>query len=446
MAIPLDRLPPQNLEAEQSVLGAMLIERDAILRAMDVLEPEAFYRDAHRRVFEAITALTERSEPVDIITVTEELRRRSKLEEVGGVAALTSLANAVPTAANVEYYARIVEEKAVLRRLIHAASEIARRVYDGQDETDQILDQAERLIFSVAEKRRVRSYVPLRSVLIEAWDQMEKLHDLKGQVTGVPTGFEDLDSLTSGLHPSELVILAARPSQGKTALSLNVAVHAAMRKKVPVAVFSLEMSREQLAQRMLCSVARVNGHRLRTGMLQDDDWPRLAQALGRLSEAPIYIDDTPNISLMELRAKARRMRAEHQIGLVIVDYLQLMHTRGRAENRQQEISEVSRSLKALARELQVPVMALSQLSRAVEKRDDKRPQLSDLRESGSIEQDADVVAFIHYPPDEGNGEGNPVVELIVAKQRNGPTGSVRLVFLKDTGNFGKLDTRYQVAQ
>lgn len=441
MAMPIDKLPPQNLEAEQSVLGAMLIERDAILRAMDILEPDCFYRDAHRKIFEAIVSLMERSEAVDIITVTEELRRRGTLEDVGGVAALSHLANVVPTAANVEYYARIVEEKAVLRKLIHAASEIARQVYQGEDDVDDIMDKAENLIFNVAQRRRVRSYVALRDVLIDAYEQIESLYANKGQITGVPTGFIEFDDMTSGLHESELIIIAARPSQGKTALCLNIACHAAVRRKVPTAIFSLEMSREQLAQRMLCAEAGVNGHRLRTGTLTEDDWKRLSRALGWLSQAPMFIDDTPNISLMELRAKARRMKAEHDIGLIIVDYLQLMHTRGRAESRQQEISEISRSLKALARELQVPVLALSQLSRAVEQRQDKRPQLSDLRESGSIEQDADVVGFIYHNPE---AEDN-VIELIVAKQRNGPTGSVPLVFLKDIGKFVNLERRLQPA-
>lgn len=440
MVMPIDRLPPQSLEAEQSVLGSMLIEKDAILRATDILEPASFYRDAHRKIFEAIVRLSERSEAVDIITVTEELRRRGELEDVGGIATITSLANMVPTAANVDHYARIVEEKAVLRRLIEAASEIARRAYAGEEEVDELLDRAEHMIFAVAQRRRVRGYVPLREVLIDTYEHIGYLYANKGSITGIPTGFTELDEMTSGLHPSELIIVAARPSQGKTALCLNIACHAAVRKKVPVAIFSLEMSRGQLAQRMLCAEAHVNGHRLRTGLLTDDDWSRLARALGRLSDAPIFIDDTPNIPLMELRAKARRMKAEHDIGLVIIDYLQLMQGRGRPESRQQEISEVSRSLKSLARELQVPVLALSQLSRAVEQRQDKRPLLSDLRESGSIEQDADLVAFIYHNPE---GQDPNVVELIVAKQRNGPTGSVQLVFLKDVGKFVNLEKRLQ---
>lgn len=443
MSLLLERVPPQSVEAEMSVLGSMLIEREALLRAVELLTPESFYREAHRRIFDAMCALSERGEAVDLITVTEELRRRGDLEDVGGVAYLTSLANAVPTAANVEYYARIVEEKALLRRLIAAASEIARQAYDAQDEADQILDRAENIIFEVAQRRRVQGYTPLKEVLIAAYEHIERLLATRGKITGVPTGFADLDALTSGLHPSELVILAARPSQGKTAFCLNVACHAAVRHGIGVGIFSLEMSKEQLGLRMLCSEAHINSQRLRTGSLAEDDWPRLSRALSRLAEAPVFIDDTANISLLELRAKARRLKAEHNVGLIIVDYLQLIQARSRPENRQQEVSEISRSLKALARELEVPILALSQLSRAVEQRQDKRPVLSDLRESGSLEQDADVVAFLYHGPDGGQGPENNVVELIVAKQRNGPTGSIQLVFLKEVGKFVNLEKRLQ---
>lgn len=437
-----DRLPPQNLEAEQSVLGAMLIEPEAVPAVMEIIQADSFYRDVHRRIFEAMVYLYDRSEPVDIITVTEELRRRGQLEEVGGVSYITSLANAVPTAANVEYYARIVEEKAVLRRLLQAAGEITRRVYEDEEEVEKLLDRAENLIFEVAHRRTKRTYVHINEILLETYEQIEFLYTHKGGVTGVPTGFIEFDEMTSGLQPSELIILAARPSQGKTALCLNIACHAAIRKKVPVGIFSLEMSREQLAQRMLCAEANVNSHRLRCGMLTDDDWSRLAKGLGRLSEAPIYIDDTPDLALMELRARARRMKAEHRIGLIIIDYLQLMHSRGRFESRQQEISEISRSLKSLARELEVPVLALSQLSRAVEQRQDRRPQLSDLRESGAIEQDADLVGFIYHNPETAQDN---IIELIIAKQRNGPVGSVQLLFLKDIGKFVNLERRLQSA-
>ncbi len=439
MDLPVERVPPQSLEAEQAVLGSMLIEREAIYRAAEILEPAAFYRDAHRLIFEAIIALTERSEAVDVVTVSEELRRRNQLETVGGVGYLTTLANLVPTTANVEHYARIVADKAVLRRLINTASEIARRAFEGQEDVDELLDGAERLIFRIAQGYRFRGYVPLKDVLVETYDRLEQLYTHKGQLTGLPTGFSDLDRLTSGLHPSELFIVAARPAQGKTAFCLNIACHVAVRRKVPVGVFSLEMSRDTLALRMLAAEARVDGQRLRSGEMSDEEWKRLIRAFGRLSEAPILIDDTPNIPLLELRGKARRMKAEHNVGLLIIDYLQLIQGRARSENRQQEISEISRSLKALARELQIPVIALSQLSRAVEQRQDKRPMLSDLRESGSLEQDADLVAFIYHNPD--NGADN-VVELILAKHRNGPTGSIKLCFLKEIGLFGSLDKRF----
>lgn len=442
MALPIDRLPPQNIEAEQSVLGSMLIEREAIVRVVEFLDEDAFYRDVHRKIFEAMLYLFEHSEAVDIVTVTEELRRRGHLDEAGGIAYLTSLANQVPTAANVEYYARIVEAKGALRRLIQASGEVARQAFEGQDDLEEILDRAENLIFAVAQRRRLRGYVPLRQVLVETYERLEHLYANQGQITGVPTGFRDLDRITSGLHPSDLLILAARPAQGKTALCLNIACNAAVRKKIGVGIFSLEMSREQVAMRMLCAEAKVDGHRLRNGTLTDDEWSRLTRVLARLSEAPILIDDTPNITLMEIRAKARRMKTEQGIGLLIVDYLQLIHGRHRTENRQQEISEISRSLKALAREIQVPIIALSQLSRAVEQRQDKRPMLSDLRESGSLEQDADLVAFIYHNPE---AQEQNVIELIIAKHRNGPTGSVNLLFLKESGVFGSLEKRFQQA-
>lgn len=443
MTVPIDRLPPQNIEAEQAVLGAMLIERDAILRALEFLNGEDFYRELHGKIFDAAVSLFEHSEAVDIVTVTEELRRRGHLDEVGGIPYLTSLANLVPTAANVEHYARIVETKAALRRLIQASGEVARQAYDGQEDVDDVLDRAENLIFAVAQRRRLRGYVPLRQVLMETYERLEDLYAHQGQITGVPTGFNDLDKLTSGFSPSDLIILAARPAQGKTALCLNIACNVALRKKIGVGIFSLEMSREQVAMRMLCAEAKLDGHRLRNVTLTDDEWGRLTRALARLSEAPILVDDTPNISVMELRAKARRMKTEHGIGLLVVDYLQLIHGRNRAENRQQEISEISRSLKALAREIQVPVIALSQLSRAVEQRQDKRPMLSDLRESGSLEQDADLVAFIYHNPEAG-AETN-VIELIIAKHRNGPIGSINLLFLKESGVFGSLEKRFQPA-
>lgn len=437
----MERLPPQNLDAEQSLLGSMLLSREAVYEAVEILDQSAFYRTAHSRIFEAIVHLVEAGEGADIVTVAEELRRRGQLEETGGVDYLTQLANAVPSAANAAYYARIVEDKAVLRRLIHAAAEITQKAYEGADEVADLLDEAERLFFLIGQGRRIQGYSALKDVLVETFDRIQYLQSHKGEVIGVPSGFRDLDNMTTGFHPSELIILAARPSQGKTALSLNMAVHAATHG-VPVGIFSLEMSRDQLAQRLLSSHSHVDSHRLRTGHLTEEDWQRISRGLVTLSEAPIYIDDTPNLSVMELRSRARRMKAEHDIQFLVVDYLQLMHTRGRAESRQQEISEISRSLKALARELEVPVLALSQLSRAVEQRTDRRPQLSDLRESGAIEQDADMVAFIYHNPDTQDAN---IVELVLAKQRNGPTGSVQLVFLKQFGKFVNLDRQHREA-
>lgn len=432
----MDRVPPQNIEAEQSVLGSMLLDRNALIAATEILEAGAFYHDSHRVIFQAMIDLYNRAEPVDTVTLCEELRSHHQLEGVGGASYIAELSNAVPTAANVEYYARIVHEKSVLRRMLEASATIAKEVYDSEDEVDVLLDRAEKAIFDIAERRGEKQYAGLRDILVETFEHIEMLHSQKGEVVGVPTGFKDLDRMTSGFHPAELIILAARPSQGKTTLCLNIAMHAALEAKVPVALFSLEMAKVQLAQRLLCAEANVNAHRLRTGYLRDEDWPRLSRAFGRLSEAPIYIDDSPNLSIMEVRARARRMKSEHDIGLVVIDYLQLMHVKGRAENRQQEISEISRGLKALARELNAPVLALSQLNRQVEQRQDHRPQLSDLRESGAIEQDADLVSFIYHNPER---ENDSLVDIVVAKQRNGPTGSVQLVFLKEIGRFVNLD-------
>jgi len=442
MAATLERMPPQNLEAEQSVLGSMLIEDNAILRAAELLRPDDFYREAHRHIFEAILYLNEKGEAVDLVTVSDRLRQVGLLEPSGGLSYITNLTTIVPTAANVEYYARIVEEKAVLRNLIRAATEIVAKGYAGKEEVEVILDEAEQLIFQVSQRREYQGYVSIRDILEETFERIEYLYAHKGGVTGVPTGFTDLDRLTSGLQPSDLIVIAARPSMGKTMFCLNMARNAAVHHKIAVALFSLEMAKEQLVQRLLCLEAGVDGHRLRTGFLADSDWPKLSTALGQLSEAPIFIDDTPAQSVMEVRAKSRRLKAECNLGLVVVDYLQLMHVRGRSESRQQEISEISRSLKSMARELKVPVVAASQLSRAVEARNDKRPLLSDLRESGAIEQDADVVAFIYrdsyYNKDSDKGN---IAEIIVAKQRNGPTETVELVFLKESGRFMDLERR-----
>ena len=371
----LERVPPQNLDAERSALGAMFLDKEAIYRAMEILRPDDFYKDAHRHIYQTVLDLANKGEPVDLVTVTEALRQSKRLDEVGGVAYLTELANAVPTAAHIDHYARIIEEKSLLRQLIHAAGEIMAASYEAREEVEEILDEAERKIFSVANRRSGRTISSLKQILIEAFEQIEYLYENKGAVTGVPTGFADFDRLTAGLQPSDLIILAARPSMGKTTFALNMAENAAVRLKIPVAIFSLEMSREQLALKMLCAEAGVDNQRIRTGNLSEEDWPKLSHALGRLSEAKIFIDDSPNISAWEIRAKARRIKAEHGLGLVIIDYLQLMQSRYRSENRQQEVSEISRSLKALARELSTPVVALSQLSRAVEQRPGKKPSL-----------------------------------------------------------------------
>jgi replicative DNA helicase len=436
-----ERIPPQSLEAEQSVLGSMLIERQAIMAAIGILGPTDFYRESHRVIYETMVKLADRGEGVDIITVSEALREQGKLEAVGGMEYITSLANLVPTAANIEHYARIVQERSLQRALIQAATEVVGRAYGYKDDIETLLDEAEQLIFTISQRRATQGFSSIKTVLMETLTHIEQLVAQKGSALGVASGFADLDRLTSGFQRSDLIVLAARPSMGKTALSLNIARHAAVSAKVPVAIFSLEMAREQLAQRLLCCEAAIDSQRLRTGNLDDNDWKRLSIALGRLGEAPIYIDDTPSISVLELRAKSRRIQSQYGLGFIIVDYLQLMQSRGRAENRQQEISEISRSLKALARELSLPVLACSQLSRAVEQRTDRKPLLSDLRESGAIEQDADVVVFLHQSPETPEPD---VLDVIVAKQRNGPTGTVRLYFAREYQKFENLDTRYSV--
>jgi len=414
----------------------MLLDKEAIFRAMEILRPEDFYKEAHRIIFQAVVSLANRNEAVDLVTVTEELRQKNQLEDVGGVPYLTSLVNAVPTAANVEFYARIVEEKALLRGLIQTATEIVNQGYEGAEEVEKIIDQAEQAIFNVAQRRTTRGYTLLKDTLNEAFEKIEKIFESKGGVTGIPTGYSDFDRYTAGLQPSDLIILAARPSMGKTTFALNIAQYAAVEMRIPTVIFSLEMSKEQLAMKLLCAEAGVDNQRIRTGALTDADWPRLSRALGRLSEARMYIDDTPGVSVMEVRAKARRIKAEEGLGLVIIDYLQLMQGRAKAESRQQEVSEISRGLKALARELSVPIIALSQLSRAVEQRTVKIPTLADLRESGSLEQDADIVLFLYrddyYNPET---EKKNITELIIAKHRNGPLGSVEFFFQKDCSKF-----------
>ena len=433
------RLPPQNLEAETSVLGAVLLENEALNRVLEILKQDDFYREAHRRIFAAILHLYEHSEPVDLITLSEVLKSRGDLEDVGGVEYLNSLVNGVPTAANISYYAKIIKEKAILRKLINRATEIVSQSYSNSGDVDEFIDQAERNIFEISEDRVRPSFYPIKELIKASFKTIERLYEKRQLITGVPTGFQRLDELTSGLQPSDLIIIAGRPSMGKTAFALNIAQHASVRATTPAAIFSLEMSKEQLALRMLCSEAKVDAHRLRGGFLSEADWPKLTRAAGSLSEAPLFIDDTPGISALEMRAKARRLKIEHNLGLVIVDYLQLMRGRASADSREQEISDISRSLKALAKELSIPVIALSQLNRRVEERGDKRPQLSDLRESGAIEQDADVILFLYRDEIYNKSEENRgKAEIIIGKQRNGPTDKVDLAFLDKYTRFENL--------
>ena len=433
------RLPPQNLEAETSVLGAVLLENEALNRVLEILKEDDFYRNAHRRIFSAILHLYEHSEPVDLITLSEVLKTRGELDDVGGVEYLNSLVNAVPTAANISYYAKIIKEKAILRKLINRATEIVSQSYSNSGDVDEFIDQAERTIFEISEDRVRPSFYPIKDLIKSSFKTIERLYEKRQLITGVPTGFQRLDELTSGLQPSDLIIIAGRPSMGKTALALNIAQNASVQAAIPAAIFSLEMSKEQLALRMLCSEAKVDAHRLRGGFLSEADWPKLTRAAGSLSEAPLFIDDTPGLSALEMRAKTRRLKIEHNLGLVIVDYLQLMRGRASADSREQEISDISRSLKALAKELAIPVIALSQLNRRVEERGDKRPQLSDLRESGAIEQDADVILFLYREEVYNKSEENRgKAELIIGKQRNGPTDKVDLAFLDKYTRFENL--------
>jgi len=435
------KLPPQHLEAEQSVLGGILIENEAINRVTEILDADDFYRDAHRKIFNALINLSERDEPADLITLTNELRKTDQLDSIGGASYLTSLIDSVPTAANIEYYAKIVKEKAILRKLIQTSTEIITQSYEDRGDVEVFLDEAERAIFEISEKRVRPSFYSIRDIVKESFKTIERLFQKKELVTGVPSGFKELDRMTAGFQPSDLIIIAGRPSMGKTAFCLNVAQYAAIENKIPVAVFSLEMSKEQLVIRMLCSEAHVEGTRLRTGYLNESDWPKLTIAAGNLSEAPIYIDDTAALSVLELRAKARRLKADHGLGMVIIDYLQLMKGRARVENRQQEISEISRSLKALSKELSIPVIAVSQLSRKTEERTGNRPQLSDLRESGAIEQDADLIIFIYRDEVYNRAEDNPnrgKAEVIIGKQRNGPIGKIDLAFLDKFTTFKDL--------
>jgi replicative DNA helicase len=438
-----ERTLPHNLEAERSVLGAILVHNDAFNTAAQVIDGRDFYRDAHRRIFDRMVALSERGEAIDFITLKEELSRGGDLEEVGGPAYVASLVDGVPRATNVEYYARIVKEKATLRNLIYAANKILTNAYEADQESDLILDEAESSIFAVADDRLKAGFVPMRELVNESFPKIEQLFEHKRLVTGVPTGFVDLDEMTRGLQPGDLVIVAARPSMGKTSLVLNIAQHVAVQGEHTVGFFSLEMSKESLFIRLLTSEAQIDSHRLMSGHIADRDYSRISHALEQLSNMRLFIDDKANIGVLEMRAKSRRLQAEHGLSLIVVDYIQLMSARGRYENRTLELASISRSLKGLAKELNVPIVVLSQLSRAPESRSDHRPQLSDLRESGALEQDADVVVLIYRDDAYNRDPNNPdagTAELIVAKQRNGPTGIVRLAFLREQTRFANLAT------
>lgn len=439
MALP-ERVPPQNIEAEQAVLGAMLIKKEAIAEVQEILQPDDFYREAHRIVYEAMVQLQNNDEAVDLVTLTEQLRKSEQLDKIGGLAFITQLANAVPTAANVVYHAKIVKEKAELRSLINAATAIASAAYEDNTDVENIMDDAEKKILAVANRQNGGAFESMKSIVMRTFERINVLYESKGGLTGISSGFKDLDKLTAGLQKSDLILVAARPSMGKTAFTLNIASYVGTHGG-KVAFFSLEMSKEQLMQRMLCAEGGIDANKLRTGQLDTQEWNKLVHVADTLSRAPIYIDDTAGITVMELRSKARRLKAEHGLDLIIIDYLQLMQGRPskNGDNRQQEISEISRSLKALARELDLPVIALSQLSRSVESRQIKKPMLSDLRESGSLEQDADIVMFL-YREDyyDKDTENKNITDIIVAKHRNGPVDTISLFFQKEYTKFRDL--------
>jgi replicative DNA helicase len=437
----LHKVPPQNLEAEQSVLGGILLDNIAVNSVLEILVTDDFYSEGHRKIFTAIIELSEKNEPSDLITLSSILRDKKQLEGIGGESYLASLVDSVPSAANIAYYSKIVKEKSILRKLIGAATVILNKSYDSGADIDSVLDESEHTIFEISENKIKPAFYPIKEIIKDSFKTIESLYERKALITGVSTGFSKVDEITSGFQNSDLIIIAGRPSMGKTALAINMAQYAAIENELPVAIFSLEMSKEQLAFRLLASEAKVDSQKLRKGFVGEVDWPKLTTAAGRLSEAPIYIDDTPAISVLEMKAKSRRLKAEKGLGLVVLDYLQLMRGRDTSAPREQEISEISRSLKALAKELQIPVVALSQLNRQVESRSDRRPQLADLRESGAIEQDADVIMFIYrdevYNKSEDNAEKG-LAEIIIGKQRNGPTGIVKLAFLKEYTRFENL--------
>ena len=437
------RVPPQAVDIEMAVLGAMLLEKEAISKTVEILDDSAFYKPVHQSIFKAMVGLFEKNEAVDSITIVEELRRRGQLDEIGGPVYISELTMRVTSAANVEYHAKIVLEKALLRNLISASSEVTSRAFNETEDALDLLDEAEQKIFQISEKRMKKSFLSMRDAVFNTMEMLESIHGKHSGVTGVPSGFSRLDIETGGFQPSDLVIIAGRPSTGKTALVLSAARNAAIDHGIPVGFFSLEMSSQQLVLRLICAEARVNAHSVRTGRLPDGEWRKLSTQIGKLHVAKIFIDDTPALGILELRAKARRLKVEHNIGMVIVDYLQLMQGPKTAQSREQEISMISRSLKALAKELNIPVLALSQLNRAVETRSDKRPVLADLRESGAIEQDADVVLFVHRPEmygikSEDNKSVEGVADIIIGKQRNGPTGEVQLSFIKEYARFENL--------
>ncbi len=441
----LGKIPPHDLEAEQAIIGSMLTDKDAVISSMEVLKEEDFYREDNRAIYKAILNLYNRSEPVDIITVKSELEAMGQFEQVGGLEYLAELPEKVPTTANAMKYIKIVEEKSLLRNLIKTANEIIELGYDPTENVEDIMENAEKKIFNIMQDKNQKGYVPIKDILVESFTKLEELYNRKQHITGVPTGFSELDYKTAGLHNSDLILIAARPAMGKSAFALNIATNAAVKAKVPVAIFSLEMSKEQMVNRILCSEAMVDSNKVRTGKLEENDWTKLAGTIGPLSEAEIYIDDTPGISITEIRAKCRKLKLEKNIGMVIIDYLQLVQGSNNKRNgsREQEISEISRSLKILAKEIGVPVIALSQLSRAVEQRPDHRPMLSDLRESGAIEQDADIVMFL-YRDDYYNqdSEKKDIAEVIIAKHRGGATGTIELLWLGSYTKFVNLEKRF----
>ena len=440
----IQRLPPQDIEAEMAVLGAMFLEKDAVGKAIETLDETCFYKTAHQKLFKVAIELYDHQEPIDVITMADALKKKGQLEEVGGNYYLIQLSEKVPSAANVEYYAKIVLEMALLRRLINVTTEITNRAYEHKGDVYGLLDDVKKEVFVLSDRRLKKGFVSIYQTMHETFERIESFHGKKGGVTGIPSGFTELDDKTSGFQNSDLIIVAGRPSMGKTAFCLNIARNASVDHGIPVGVFSLEMAAYQLAMRMLCSEARVDSHAVRTGKLPRDDWQKLSLSVGVLAEAPIYIDDTPAMNILEIKAKARRLKYEKNIGLLIVDYMQLVHGPASSESRQQEISAISQALKALAKELNIPVIALSQLSRAVESRGgDRRPMLSDLRESGAIEQDADVVIFIYRPEVYGRTEEEGIAEIIIGKQRSGPIGTVKLAFVKEYVLFANLTRIYE---